>query len=187
MHETAVVDADVCIGRGVKIWHWTHVSEAVTIGANSVLGQNVYVAPRVKIGAGVKIQNNVSIFQGVKLCDQVFIGPSVVFTNVSNPRAFIERKSEFKETLVAKGASVGANATIVCGNQLGQYCFIGAGAVVTRPIPNFAVFAGNPARHIGWVSKEGEKLDFESGNTALCSRSGDKYLLKSGQVELLTE
>ena len=174
-HETSVIDGDVLIGQGTKIWHWVHISAGARIGRNCNIGQNVYIGRGVKIGDGVKIQNNVSVYENVTIEDAVFLGPSCVFTNVINPRAQIERKSEFMSTLVRRGATVGANATIVCGNQLGEFCMIGAGAVVTRPVGSFALVVGVPARKIGWVSHDGEIL----GSDLVCPRSGRKYLLNN--------
>jgi UDP-2-acetamido-3-amino-2,3-dideoxy-glucuronate N-acetyltransferase len=175
-HETAVIDQGAVIGEGTKIWHFCHVM-AAEIGSNCILGQNVFVAQHVKIGNGVKIQNNVSLYEGVACEDHVFIGPSVVFTNVINPRSFVERKTEYKNTLVKEGASIGANATILCGITVGKYAFVGAGAVVTRDVKDYAIVTGNPARQTGWMSKSGSKLVF-SNNIAVCSISGKKYILK---------
>jgi predicted dehydrogenase/acetyltransferase-like isoleucine patch superfamily enzyme len=173
VHETAFVDEPCEIGKGTKIWHFVHVLKGSKIGANCSLGQNVMVGPKVSIGDNVKIQNNVSVYEGVELEDGVFCGPSCVFTNVYNPRAEVERKTEYRKTLVKRGATIGANATIVCGTTLGEYCFIGAGAVVTRDVPAFAVMAGVPARRIGWASHEGELL----GPDLTCPRTGRKYEL----------
>lgn len=155
-HPTAIVDTPVCIGEGTKIWHFSHISENVAIGKNCIIGQNVFIGKNVKIGDGVKIQNNVSVFEGVEIEDDVFIGPSVVFTNVINPRSFIERKSEFKTTLIKKGASIGANATIICGNTIGEYAMIGAGAVLTRSVGDYELWYGNPAVKKGTVNKSGD-------------------------------
>jgi UDP-2-acetamido-3-amino-2,3-dideoxy-glucuronate N-acetyltransferase len=175
-HPTAIIDAEAQIGEGTRIWHFCHVSDGAVIGDNCVLGQNVFLAPGVVIGNGVKVQNNVSLYTGVSCEDDVFLGPSMVFTNVINPRSFVERKSEFKPTLVKKGASVGANATIVCGITLGQYCMIGAGAVVTKDVPDFALITGVPGKQTGWVSKLGHKLNFEN-NRASCPENGEAYAL----------
>ena len=158
-HETSIIDEGASIGNGTKIWHWTHISSNSKIGSNCTLGQNVYVANDVEIGSNCKIQNNVSIFDAVILEDQVFCGPSMVFTNVINPRSGVERKDEYKKTLVKKGASIGANATIVCGVTLGEYCFIAAGAVITKDVEPYALMAGIPAKQIGWMDEYGDKVD----------------------------
>jgi UDP-2-acetamido-3-amino-2,3-dideoxy-glucuronate N-acetyltransferase len=171
IHESAYVDADVAIGAASRVWHFAHVLPRVTIGKDCVLGQNVMVGPDVKIGDGCKIQNNVALYAGVELENGVFCGPSCVFTNVNNPRAFVSRKSEFRRTLVKTGASIGANATIVCGHTLGAYCFIAAGAVVTSDVPDYALMVGVPARRVAWVSREGEKL----GPDLVCPRTGQRY------------
>lgn len=170
-HPTAVIDDGARIGNGTRVWHWTHVSRGAIIGQNCSLGQNVFVARTAVIGDRVKIQNNVSIYDGVVLEDGVFCGPSCVFTNVNNPRSEIERKSEFRKTVVRRGATIGANATIVCGHELGEYCFIAAGAVVTNPVPPYALMAGVPARRIGWMSKAGGKL----GADLVCPITGQRY------------
>jgi len=182
VHPSSEVSPMAKVGKGTKIWHFCHVMGGAEIGMTCVLGQNVFVAKGVVIGNKVKIQNNVSVYEGVKIEDGAFIGPSVVFTNVINPRSTIERKNEFLPTLVCEGASIGANATIVCGNSLGKYCFIGAGAVVTRAVPNYALVTGNPARVRGWVSKAGRKLNFENGHQAVCPETGEIYELKNNQV-----
>lgn len=171
IHESAYVDEGAAIGAGTKIWHFAHVLGQTTIGRDCVLGQNVMAGPRVTIGDGCKIQNNVALYDGVELEADVFCGPSCVFTNVNNPRAFMSRKAEFRRTLVKRGASIGANATIVCGHTLGAYCFIAAGAVVTADVPAFALVAGVPAKRIGWVSRNGVKL----GPDLLCSETGRRY------------
>lgn len=173
VHPSAIVDDGVELGDGVKIWHFVHVSKGATIGARSVLGQNVFVGNGVCIGSGVKIQNNVSVYSGVEIDDDVFLGPSCVFTNVNNPRAFVERKEEFRTTRVARGASIGANATIVCGHHVGAYAFVGAGAVVTKDVEEHALVVGTPARRIGWVCRCGEKLLGEG--RIVCSRCADAY------------
>lgn len=184
VHETAVVDAGATIGESSKVWHFAHVCGQAIVGPRCVLGQNVFLAPGVKLGAGVKIQNNVSVYKGVVVEDDVFLGPSCVFTNVNHPRAHVERKTEFLPTRVGKGASIGANATIVCGNQLGDYCFVGAGAVVTHDVQPHSLVYGSPARHRGWVCRCGEILP----DDGKCERCGDTYefgddcrLLKEGQ------
>lgn len=172
VHESAYIDEPARIGQGTKIWHFVHILTGCDIGKNCILGQNVMVGPNVKIGDRCKIQNNVSIYPGVELEDGVFCGPSAVFTNVNNPRAEIERKTEFAPTLVRRGASIGANATIVCGHELGEYCFIAAGAVVTQNVPAYALMAGVPARRIGWVSAAGRKL----GPDLVCPETGMRYV-----------
>ena len=181
-HPTAVIDADCQIGEGTKIWHFSHLMPHCRIGQNCIIGQNVFVAEGVTIGDNVKVQNNVSIYAGVEVEDDVFLGPSMVFTNVLNPRSFIERKSEFKQTLVRRGATIGANATIVCGCEIGRYALIGAGAVVTKSVPDYALVVGNPARPIGWVSAFGHTLAFDAAGMATCSESGKQYQLKNNQV-----
>ena len=181
-HETAVLDEGCRIGDGTRIWHFSHVMARAVVGKNCVLGQNVMVANRVTIGDNVKIQNNVSVYEGVTCEDDVFLGPSVVFTNVINPRAFIERKHEFRPTLVKKGASIGANATIVCGHIIGRYALVGAGAVVTRDVPDYALVTGIPAKQTGWVSEYGCRLDFNKDGEAVCAESGQIYQLTDNQV-----
>jgi UDP-2-acetamido-3-amino-2,3-dideoxy-glucuronate N-acetyltransferase len=184
IHETAIADKPRKIGKGTKIWHWTHVMPGARIGENCVLGQNVYVGSKAVLGNNVRVQNNVSIYDMVILEDDVFCGPSMVFTNVINPRSHMERKDEYMKTPVGRGASIGANATIVCGNPVGEYAFIGAGSVVTKPVPAYALVAGVPARQIGWVSRAGHRLDFKNGDYAVCPESGEKYELKDGAVVL---
>lgn len=171
IHPTALVDDGVTVGEGTKVWHFAHVLSGTTLGRNCVLGQNVMVGPRVVVGDNCKIQNNVSLYAGVTLEADVFCGPSCVFTNVLTPRAFVERKSEFLPTLVKQGASIGANATVICGVTIGCYAMIGAGAVVTRDVPDFALVVGNPARQMGWVSRTGERL----GSDLVCPRTGERY------------
>jgi len=181
-HETAVVDANCSIGKGTKIWHFSHIMSDCTIGEGCSFGQNVVVSPQVVLGKNVKVQNNVSIYTGVICEDDVFLGPSMVFTNVINPRSAVIRRDEYKETLVKKGASIGANATIVCGNQIGEFALIGAGAVVTKEIPAYALVVGNPSRQIGWVSEYGHRLNFDANGLASCPESHEQYELKNNQV-----
>ncbi len=187
VHETAIIDQGAQIGIDTKIWHFTHVMGTAQIGQNCNIGQNVYVDKNVTIGNGVKIQNNVSVYANVIIEDDCFLGPSMVFTNVMNPRAFVERKTEFKNTLVKKGCSIGANATIVCGTTLGEYAFIGAGSVVTKDVPNFAMVVGVPAKHIGWMSKHGEKLTFNNNGFAICTATQEKYKLVNNIVSIVLE
>ena len=183
VHVTSCIDDHVKIGAGTKIWHFCHVLGHSTLGANCSLGQNCMVGPNVTIGDRCRIQNNVSLYDGVTLADDVFCGPSCVFTNVRNPRAHVSRKAEFDRTYVGRGATIGANATIVCGATVGDYAFIGAGAVVTRDVPAFALVVGNPGRRIGWVSREGERL----GADFVCPRTGERYIEEpSGQLRLVT-
>lgn len=185
IHESSYIDTDVTIGKNTKIWHFCHILSNTQIGDNCSFGQNCVVGPNVSIGNNVKVQNNISIYEGVEVEDDVFIGPSVVFTNVINPRSFIVRKQEYKKTLLKKGASIGANATIVCGNTVGEYALIGAGTVVTKNIPNFALVVGNPGRQVGWVSKAGHKLKFDDSHLAECPETGERYLLNAGNVIVL--
>jgi len=186
-HETAVIDTGCQIGEGTKIWHFTHIMPNCSIGNNCSIGQNVVISPEVKIGNGVKIQNNVSVYTGVICEDDVFLGPSAVFTNVINPRSAIARRNEFKTTLVQKGATIGANATIVCGITIGKYAFVGAGAVVTKNIPDYALVIGNPARQSGWMSECGHKLRFNAEGIAICPESQEKYELTNGKVSKITQ
>ena len=182
-HKTAVVDEGCIIGDKTKIWHFSHIMKDSKIGDGCNIGQNVVISPNVIIGNNVKIQNNVSVYTGVKCEDDVFLGPSMVFTNVINPRSAIIRRDEYLETLVQKGASIGANATIICGNKIGKYAFIGAGAVVTKDIPAYGLFVGNPAKQIGWISEFGHRLNFNSKNEAMCKESNDFYQLINGIVK----
>lgn len=182
-HETAVLDEGCQIGDNSRIWHFSHLMSRAVIGRNCVIGQNVMIANKVTLGNNVKVQNNVSVYEGVTCEDDVFLGPSMVFTNVINPRAFIERKSEFQSTLVRQGATVGANATIVCGHTIGRYAMIGAGAVITHDVPDYALMTGNPARQTGWVSESGCRLDFDEKGFAVCPDSGQKYQLSDHQVK----
>ncbi len=181
-HETAVIDDGCEIGAGTKIWHFSHIMPNCKIGEGCNIGQNVVVSPEVVLGKNVKVQNNVSIYTGVVCEDDVFLGPSIVFTNVINPRSAVNRKSEYAKTVVKKGASIGANATIVCGHDIGRYAFIGAGAVVTKNVPDYALVIGNPARQSGWMSEYGHKLKFDSQGFAECPESKEKYQLKNGKV-----
>jgi len=181
-HATAVIDEGCEIGAGTKIWHFSHIMPGCRIGENCNIGQNVVISPEVVLGRNVKVQNNVSIYTGVICEDDVFLGPSMVFTNVTNPRSAINRKNQYSKTVVKKGASIGANATIVCGNDIGQYAFIGAGAVVTKNVPDYALVMGNPARQTGWMSEYGHRLKFDSSGKATCPESGEKYFLKDGKV-----
>ena len=181
-HPTAVIDEGCTIGDGTKIWHFSHVMPGCTIGKNCNLGQNVVVSPKVVLGDNVRVQNNVSIYEGVICEEDVFLGPSMVFTNVFNPRSAVSRKHEFMQTLVKKGASIGANATVVCGNNIGEYAFIGAGAVVTKDVPAYALVMGNPAKQKGWMSEFGHKLEFDATGKAVCSESGQEYELKDNKV-----
>ena len=177
VHKSSYVDDGVSIGSNTKIWHFSHILSRTTIGDNCSFGQNCVVGPKVTIGNGVKVQNNISIYEGVTVEDDVFLGPSMVFTNVINPRSFIVRREEFKKTLIKKGSSIGANATIVCGNTIGAYAFVGAGAVVIKNVPDYALIVGNPSRQIGWVSEFGHKLYFSDEGLAVCKESGQHYKL----------
>jgi UDP-2-acetamido-3-amino-2,3-dideoxy-glucuronate N-acetyltransferase len=184
-HETAVIDPGCTIGKGTKIWHFTHIMSDAIIGENCNLGQNVVVSPDVILGKNVKVQNNVSIYTGVVCEDDVFLGPSMVFTNIVNPRSAVIRKDQYAKTIVRKGATIGANSTIICGHEIGEYAFIGAGAVVTKNVPRYALIVGNPARHVGWMSEYGHRLDFNDEGIAECPESKDKYLLRNGTVTKL--
>lgn len=181
-HETAVIDEGAQIGKGTKIWHFAHIMPNCVIGENCNIGQNVVISPEVVLGNNVKVQNNVSIYTGVTCEDDVFLGPSCVFTNVTNPRSGVNRRGQYAKTIVKKGASIGANATIVCGHDIGEYAFIGAGAVVTKNVPAYALLVGNPARQLGWMSEYGHRLQFDENGIAECPESKEKYQLKEGQV-----
>jgi UDP-2-acetamido-3-amino-2,3-dideoxy-glucuronate N-acetyltransferase len=181
-HETAIVDEGCQIGDGTKIWHFSHVMSGCTIGEGCNIGQNVVISPDVVLGNGCKVQNNVSIYTGVICEDDVFLGPSMVFTNVTNPRSAVNRKSEYRKTVVGKGATIGANATIVCGHDIGAFAFIGAGAVVTKTVKPYALVVGNPARQIGWMSEFGHQLGFNSEGIAVCPESGECYKLANDEV-----
>jgi UDP-2-acetamido-3-amino-2,3-dideoxy-glucuronate N-acetyltransferase len=184
-HETSVIDEGCEIGAGTKIWHFSHIMPNCKIGENCNIGQNVVVSPQVVLGNNVKVQNNVSIYTGVICEDDVFLGPSAVFTNVTNPRSAINRKNEYAKTVVKKGATIGANATIVCGHDIGRYAFIGAGAVVTKNVPDYALVVGNPARQTGWMSQYGHQLKFDQEGNAVCPESGDHYKLENGKVKIV--
>ena len=181
-HETAVIDSGCKIGNGTKIWHFSHIMSNCEIGQNCNIGQNVVVSPEVILGNNVKIQNNVSLYTGVICEDDVFLGPSMVFTNIINPRSAVIRKDQYMKTIVKKGASIGANATIVCGHNIGEYAFIGAGAVVTKEVPAYALVVGNPARQMGWISEYGHRLDFNSEGIAICQESKEIYKFVNGCV-----
>jgi len=181
-HETAVIDEGCKIGKGTKIWHFSHIMTGCEIGEGCNLGQNVVVSPGVKLGKNVKVQNNVSIYTGVICEDDVFLGPSMVFTNIINPRSAIVRRDKYVTTIVEKGATIGANATIICGNRIGRYAFVGAGAVVTKDVKPYALVVGNPARQIGWMSEYGHRLNFDENGIAVCPESGEKYKLENGNV-----
>jgi UDP-2-acetamido-3-amino-2,3-dideoxy-glucuronate N-acetyltransferase len=182
-HETAIVDDNCSIGKDTKIWHFSHIMSGCVIGEGCNIGQNVVISPSVILGKNVKIQNNVSVYTGVICEDDVFLGPSMVFTNVINPRSHVNRKSEYAQTLVRKGASIGANATVVCGNEIGAYALIGAGAVITKPVKAFALVVGNPAKQIGWVSENGHKLVFNAAGMASCTETGQEYELLNDEVK----
>ena len=181
-HETAVIDENCQIGEGTKIWHFSHIMTGCGIGTNCNIGQNVVISPEVVLGNNVKVQNNVSVYTGVICEDDVFLGPSCVFTNVTNPRSAVNRKSQYAGTHVGKGATIGANATVVCGHDIGAYAFIGAGAVVTKHVPDYALLVGNPARQLGWMSEYGHRLYFDNEGIAECPESHEKYQLKDGKV-----
>lgn len=181
-HETAIIDEGCTIGKGTKVWHFSHIMSNCVIGENCNIGQNVVVSPEVVLGNNVRVQNNVSVYTGVICEDDVFLGPSMVFTNVINPRSAISRKNEYRKTLVGKGATIGANATIVCGHDIGRFAFIGAGAVVTKEVKPYSLVVGNPARHVGWMSEYGHRLDFDADGHAVCPESGEKYVLEDDNV-----
>jgi UDP-2-acetamido-3-amino-2,3-dideoxy-glucuronate N-acetyltransferase len=184
-HPTAVIDEGCTIGKGTKIWHFSHIMSNSTLGENCNIGQNVVISPEVVLGKNVKVQNNVSIYTGVTCDDDVFLGPSMVFTNVINPRSAVNRRGEYAKTHVGKGASIGANATIVCGHNIGEFAFIGAGAVVTKHVPAYALLVGNPARQIGWMSEYGHRLEFDKDGIAICPESNQKYKLYNNKVEIV--
>jgi UDP-2-acetamido-3-amino-2,3-dideoxy-glucuronate N-acetyltransferase len=181
-HETAIIDNGCIIGEGTKIWHFSHIMPNCRLGKNCNIGQNVVISPEVVLGDNVKVQNNVSIYTGVTCDDDVFLGPSMVFTNVTNPRSAVNRKNQYAKTHVGKGASIGANATIVCGHDIGEYAFVGAGAVVTKNVPAYALLVGNPARQIGWMSEFGHRLNFNPQGIATCPESGQAYKLENNSV-----
>lgn len=181
-HPTAIIDAPCTIGEGTKIWHFSHIMPHCVIGENCNIGQNVVISPEVILGNNVKVQNNVSIYTGVTCEDDVFLGPSMVFTNVINPRSAVNRKGEYQKTRVGKGATIGANATIVCGHDIGAFSFIGAGAVVTKTVLPYALLVGNPARQIGWMSEFGQRLVFDTAGVAYCSESQEKYIFKNNSI-----
>lgn len=183
-HETAIIDIGAEIGEGSKIWHFSHIMPGAILGANCNVGQNVFIATNVVLGQGCKVQNNVSLYEGVICEDEVFLGPSAVFTNVINPRSAVIRKNEYKKTLIKKGCSIGANATIICGVTLGRYSFIGAGTVVTKDVPDYALMVGNPAHQLGWMSRDGQRLEFDGEGRATCNASGENYVLVNGVVKL---
>ena len=186
-HESSYVDEGCSIGKGTKIWHFSHIMPNCRIGEDCNIGQNVVISPNVQLGRNVKIQNNVSVYTGVICEDDVFLGPSMVFTNVINPRSHISRKDEYKQTIIRRGASVGANATIVCGNEIGEFALIGAGSVVTKNVKPYALMIGNPARQTGWVSEAGMKLSFDEKGEAICSESGEKYILENNRVSKIQQ
>jgi UDP-2-acetamido-3-amino-2,3-dideoxy-glucuronate N-acetyltransferase len=186
VHESSYIDDNVEIGEGTKIWHFCHILSNTKIGKKCSFGQNCVVGPNVKIGNGVKVQNNISIYDGVEIEDDVFLGPSMVFTNVINPRAFINRKDEFKKTLLKKGCSIGANATIVCGITIGEYALIGAGAVVTKDVKPYALMVGVPARQIGWVDKAGNRMEFDENGIAVDSFDGSRYVIINGELKVIS-
>lgn len=185
-HTTAVLDEGCVIGEGTHIWHFSHIMPGAVIGAGCTIGQNVMIASNVQLGNNVKVQNNVSIYEGVICEDDVFLGPSMVFTNVTNPRSAVSRKHAYQQTIVRKGATIGANATIICGNEIGAYAFIGAGAVITEPVNDYSLYTGNPGRHSGWMSEYGCKLEFDNAGKAVCSESGMLYQLTGNKVSRIS-
>lgn len=184
-HETAVIDEGCTIGEGSKVWHFSHLMSGCSVGNNCNIGQNCVISPGVSLGNNVKVQNNVSLYTGVLVEDDVFLGPSCVFTNVINPRSAVPRRDQYMRTVIRKGATIGANATVVCGKEIGEYAFIAAGAVITREVLPFALVAGNPARQIGWMSEYGHRLHFNADNIAICPESGDRYELNNNRVSKL--
>jgi UDP-2-acetamido-3-amino-2,3-dideoxy-glucuronate N-acetyltransferase len=186
-HSSAFVDEGCEIGEGVKIWHFSHIMPGCKIGAGCNIGQNVVVSPKVVLGRNVRVQNNVSIYEGVICEDDVFLGPSMVFTNVINPRSAVSRKDEYRQTIVRRGASIGANATIVCGYEIGEFAFIGAGAVITKEVPPYALVVGNPAKQIGWMSEAGHRLHFGPEAEATCAETGEKYILAGNRVRKIND
>ena len=185
-HPSAIIDDGCVIGDGTKVWHFSHIMPNCVIGEHCNIGQNVVISPEVMLGKNVKVQNNVSIYTGVQCEDDVFLGPSMVFTNVTNPRSAINRKNQYAKTIVKKGATIGANATIVCGHDIGEYAFIGAGAVVTKTVPAFALVVGNPSRQMGWMSEYGHRLEFDSTGKATCKESGQVYQLENNVVKRIS-
>ena len=183
IHETAVIDELCSIGLGTKVWHFSHIMKDAVLGNDCNLGQNVVISPRVTLGNNVKVQNNVSIYTGVICEDDVFLGPSMVFTNIVNPRSAVVRKDKYVKTLVQKGASIGANATVVCGNTIGSFAMVGAGAVITKDVSPYALVVGNPAKQIGWVSENGHRLEFDESGKAICQESGQEYLMENNEVK----
>ena len=187
IHKSSYVDEECHIGQGTKIWHFSHIMSKSVIGMNCNIGQNVVISPKVRLGDNVKVQNNVSIYTGVECEDNVFLGPSMVFTNVINPRSNIVRRNEFKKTIVREGASIGANATIICGVEIGKFSFVGAGSVVTKDVKDYELVFGNPSVHKGWISEFGEKLIFNNDGIAICSGSGNKYSILNNSVKKVTK
>lgn len=186
-HETAVIDEGCKIGKGCRIWHFSHIMKGAVLGEKCNLGQNVVISPGVVLGNNVKVQNNVSVYTGVICEDDVFLGPSMVFTNIVNPRSAVVRRDQYVKTIVGRGASIGANATIICGNDIGKYAFIGAGAVVTRKVKPYSLVVGNPAKHVGWMSEYGHRLEFNDDNIAVCPESGEKYVISGSEVSKIID